>query len=181
MKTGSIGIRRAKLADAASIADVHDSAWRYAYRGVLPGAELERMIARRGPAWWHRAIQRRVSILVLEVGDAVRGYVTFGSSRARSLPYRGEIYELYVQPEFCGLGFGSRLFDASRTALSNEGRRSFVVWALSENEAACSFYGRLGGRAVATAEEAIGSARLPKIAFGFAPREQRSQEERGSD
>ncbi|MDQ0313783.1 GNAT family N-acetyltransferase [Amorphus orientalis] len=175
MKTGSIGIRRAKLADAATIADVHDSAWRYAYRGVLPGAELERMIARRGPAWWHRAIQRRVSIMVLEVADTVRGYVTFGSSRARSLPYRGEIYELYIQPEFCGLGFGSLLFDASRTALTNEGRRSFVVWALSDNETACGFYSHLGGRAVATAEETIGSVRLPKIAYGFSPRNPRTR------
>ncbi|WP_051089795.1 GNAT family N-acetyltransferase [Amorphus coralli] len=173
MKTGSIGIRRARLVDAAAIAEVHDDAWRYAYRGVLPGAELERMIARRGPAWWERAIQRRVSILVLEVGDEVRGYVTFGASRARSLPYKGEVYELYIQPEYSGLGFGRRLFDAARTALANEGRRSFVVWALSDNEAACNFYNRLGGRAVATAEETIGTANLPKIAFGFAARHAR--------
>lgn len=132
------------------------------------------MIARRGPAWWQRAIQRRVSILVLEIGDAVRCYVTFGASRARSLPYRGEIYELYIQPEYAGLGFGGRLFDAAGTALGNEGRRSFVVWVLADNDTACRFYGHKGGRAVATAEETIGSATLPKIAFGFTPRHGRS-------
>lgn len=181
MKTGSIGIRRAKLTDAAAIAEVHDSAWRYAYRGVLPGAELERMIARRGPAWWERAIQRRVSIMVLEVADEVRGYVTFGASRARSLPYRGEVYELYIQPEYSGLGFGRRLFDAARTALTSEGRRTFVVWALAENEAACRFYETLGGRAVANAEETIGPANLPKIAFGFAPRHARQNGPERSD
>ena len=57
--------------------------------------------------------------------------------------------------------------------MSNEGRRSFVVWALADNEAACRFYERLGGHAVANAEETIGPAHLPKIAFGFAARHAR--------
>src|ERR1700729_2272269 len=46
-----ISIRAARLGDESEIATVHDAAWREAYRGVIPGRELERMIARRGPAW----------------------------------------------------------------------------------------------------------------------------------
>ena len=47
-----ISIRAARLGDEGEIATVHDAAWREAYRGVIPGRELERMIARRGPEWW---------------------------------------------------------------------------------------------------------------------------------
>ena len=54
-----ISIRAARLGDEGEIASVHDAAWREAYRGVIPGRELERMIARRGPAWWRLAIARR--------------------------------------------------------------------------------------------------------------------------
>jgi len=47
-----ISIRTARHGDEIQIARVHDAAWRDAYQGVIPGRELERMIARRGPAWW---------------------------------------------------------------------------------------------------------------------------------
>ena len=51
-----ISVRTARLGDESEIAPVHDEAWREAYRGVIPGRELERMIKRRGPAWWRSAI-----------------------------------------------------------------------------------------------------------------------------
>ena len=51
--------------DAEEIARVHDASWRDAYRGVIPGVELERMIARRGPAWWH-AVSVRLAYLPLD-------------------------------------------------------------------------------------------------------------------
>ena len=168
MKTGALAIRRATPDDAGAIADVHDQAWRSAYRGILPGTELERMIARRGPAWWERAVRRRVPILVLDPGtdDGPAGYVTFGQSRARTLPFRGEIYELYLKPEYQGLGFGRELFGAAKEELAARGRRSLVVWALADNEPA--FYMRLGGRPVGRSVDRIGEALLPKVAFGWA-------------
>lgn len=171
MKTGAIGIRRAVRSDALAIAEVHDAAWRQAYRGILPGTELERMIARRGPVWWDKAIRQRVSILLLEHGDAAGGYVTFGQSRARALPFRGEIYELYLKPEYQGLGFGRLLFDAAKEDLATQGRRSMMVWALADNDPACRFYERLGGLKVGRSVDRIGGASLDKVAFGWpAPR-----------
>src|SRR5690606_30230788 len=98
MSTMSIDVRRARLGDAAGIAAVHDAAWRYAYRGILPGVELERMIERRGPNWWARAIRRHVIVLVLEVAGTIAGYATLGPSRMRGLPFKGEIYEIYLAP-----------------------------------------------------------------------------------
>src|SRR5436309_6364806 len=56
MSTVLIEIRRAKPADATLVASTHDAAWRTAYRGIIPGPELEKLISRRGPGWWESAI-----------------------------------------------------------------------------------------------------------------------------
>lgn len=167
MTTDALAIRTAKPGDAHGLAMVHDAAWRFAYRGVLPGADLERMIARRGPTWWDEAVRRRVPILVLDSGTRVRGYVTFGASRVRTLPYRAEIYELYIQPEYAGMGFGKRLFRTVQQRLARRGHDSLVVWCLAENESGCAFYERLGGRIVASAQEDFSSVTVEKVAFGF--------------
>src|ERR1700723_1939482 len=147
MSTILIEIRRAKPYDAEAVADAHDEAWRPAYQGIIPGAELERLINRRGPAWWESAIRKGSRISLLAFGDTIAGYANYGRNRARSLQYEGEIYELYLRPEFQGLGFGRRLFMAARRDLVQSQMKSMVVWALSDNEPAVGFYQALGGKA----------------------------------
>ena len=83
------------------------------------------------------------------------------------LHFEGEIYELYLRPEFQGLGFGRRLFTATRRDLAQSGLRSLVVWALSDNDPAVEFYRALGGRAVARSSERIGDKTLDKVAFAW--------------
>jgi ribosomal protein S18 acetylase RimI-like enzyme len=167
MSTVLIEIRRAKPADAASVADAHDEAWRTAYQGIIPGTELEKLINRRGPGWWDGAIRKGSRITLLQFGDKVSGYANYGRNRARSLYYDGEIYELYLRPEFQGLGFGRRLFTAARRDLAQSGLKSLIVWALSENETAVEFYRALGGKAVARSSEKFGTRVLDKVAFGW--------------
>jgi ribosomal protein S18 acetylase RimI-like enzyme len=167
MSTVLIEIRRARPADAKSVATAHDDAWRGAYQGVIPGPELERLIARRGEAWWNGAIRKGSRISLLAFGDTIAGYANYGRNRARSLYYDGEIYELYLRPEFQGLGFGRRLFTAARRDLAHSGMKSVVVWALSDNEPAVEFYRALGGRAVARSSEKFGDKVLEKVAYAW--------------
>jgi GNAT superfamily N-acetyltransferase len=163
----AVSIRRARPGDSRDIARVHDASWRDAYRGVIPGVELERMIARRGPDWWHSAIMRGTGLLVLDFDGRLAGYATFGRNRVPSMPYSGEIFELYLLPEHQGLGFGRRLFKASRRELAEHGYLSTIVWALADNDTALAFYARLGGQTVRRAEESFGSCMLTRVAFGF--------------
>jgi ribosomal protein S18 acetylase RimI-like enzyme len=162
-----ITIRRARKSDAEEIASVHDAAWRDAYRGIIPGRELERMIARRGPRWWEAAITRGSRLVVLDFDESVGGYASYGRNRVPSLPYKGELFELYLAPEFQGLGFGRRLFQAARADLVEHGYPSLLVWALGENERALTFYERLGGKIVSRAQERFGGVPRDRIAFGF--------------
>ncbi len=162
-----IEIRQAKPPDAAAVAATHDEAWRSAYQGIIPSVELDKLINRRGADWWDTAIRKGSRISILVFGDNVAGYANYGRNRARSLSYDGEIYELYLRPEFQGLGFGRRLFSAVRRDLSQSGMKSLVVWALSDNDMAVEFYRALGGRAVARSSERFGTRVLDKVAYGW--------------
>lgn len=168
MTTDAIEIRLAKPEDAAAIADVHDVTWRYAYRGVIPGPHLDRMIERRGAPWWANAIARKTRIVVISFGGTIVGYATYGRNRLADLPYQGEIFELYLRPEYQGLGLGRRLFKAVQRDLASHDIKGLVVWALADNALACEFYDRLGGQKVARRSETLGDRPLPKIAFGWA-------------
>ena len=186
MSTTLIEVRPAKAADAAAVASTHDEAWRSAYQGIIPGAELEKLINRRGPQWWDSAIRKGSRVSVLVFGDKVAGYANYGRNRARSLHFEGEIYELYLRPEFQGLGFGRRLFTSARRDLLQSGLKSMVIWALSDNDPATEFYRALGGRMVARSSEKFGREvarqgrlRLDQLSFagslrqieaGFGPR-----------
>jgi ribosomal protein S18 acetylase RimI-like enzyme len=167
MNTILIEIRQAKPSDAAAVANTHDEAWRSAYQGIIPGIELEKLVSRRGPDWWDSAIRKGSRVSILVFGDLVAGYANYGRNRARSLNYDGEIYELYLRPEFQGLGFGRRLFSAARKDLGASGMKSLVIWALSDNDSAVGFYRALAGRPVARSSERFGARTLDKVAFGW--------------
>ncbi|MCA3563299.1 MAG: GNAT family N-acetyltransferase [Methylocystis sp.] len=167
MSTRTIRIRVAEPADAAGVADVHDAAWMEAYRGIIPGAHLERMVQRRGRKWWANALSRGSRIAVLDFDDTIAGYASYGRNRAVSLPYRGEIFELYLKPAYQGLGFGHRLFSAAQKELANLGLNSVLVWSLADNERAIAFYERLGGILVGRAHETFGDVSRERLAFGW--------------
>jgi ribosomal protein S18 acetylase RimI-like enzyme len=162
-----VSIRHAKAQDAPGLSRVFEQAWREAYQGIIPGVALERMLARRGPRWWHSTVSRGRPLAVLDIGQGIAGYVSYGRCRDRSLPAKGEIDELYLAPEYQGLGFGRRLFKAVRNDLADREMDRLVVWALADNERACGFYEGMGGRSIAQVKERIGGASLSKVAYLF--------------
>ncbi|MBN9252831.1 MAG: GNAT family N-acetyltransferase, partial [Mesorhizobium sp.] len=95
----------------------------------------------------------------------IAGYATIGRNRARELRQQGEIYELYLRPEYQGIGLGSRLFAAARQRLKDHGLKGMVVWALEENENALAFYAGAGGRDIAEGVEVFEQKAVKKVAF----------------
>jgi ribosomal protein S18 acetylase RimI-like enzyme len=165
LATVEIAIRRSVAEDAAALTALHAEAWRYAYRGIIPGLVLERMIARRGPGWWRRMSAVGGTTTILEFGKTAAGYATYGRSRFARLGAEGEIYELYLKPEFHGAGLGRQLFRAARNELRAAGLRGLIVRSLAENETACRFYRAMGGREFGRGSERIGGTRLAILAF----------------
>ena len=166
MTTIAIDIRAAIPLDAPALAAVHEASWREAYAGLLPPRALMGFINRRDTAWWVRTV-RHAGVLVLEVGGKVVGYATFGRNRTGALPQGGEVYELYLTPEYQGLGFGRRLLDAALERLSATGAPGTVVWSIEDNERAMGFYRACGGRDIAEGTERFDATVLNKVAFAF--------------
>ncbi|MBG6162899.1 hypothetical protein IWQ54_002562 [Labrenzia sp. EL_195] len=48
MTTDLIDLRAARAADCNALADIHSAAWLGAYRGLLQGVDLQKMVSRRG-------------------------------------------------------------------------------------------------------------------------------------
>ena len=82
-----------------------------------------------------------------------------------SLSQQGEIYELYLRPEYQGIGLGTRLFSEARARLKSHGLNGLVVWALEENNNALAFYAGAGGRDIAEGVEVFDQKAIRKVAF----------------
>ncbi|MDE1993262.1 MAG: GNAT family N-acetyltransferase [Rhizobiaceae bacterium] len=165
MKTLSIDVRRAEPHDARAISEVHRLSWQHAYTGIIPHRALTQMIQRRGEAWWRRATSGPATLLVLDVAGEIAGYATLGLNRARALPQEGEIYELYLRPEYQGIGLGRMLFGEARRLLKSLGCKGLVVWCLEENENGDRFYRGQGGADFCEGIETFDRKQLKKIGF----------------
>ncbi|MFS8045321.1 N-acetyltransferase family protein [Rhizobium sp. BR 314] len=165
MKTLSIDVRRAEPNDARAISEVHRQAWQYTYAGIIPHRALGQMIERRGESWWRKATSGPATLLVLDVAGEIAGYATLGLNRARALPQEGEIYELYLRPQYQGLGLGRMLFGEARRLLKSLGCKGLVVWCLEENENADRFYRGQGGVDFCEGIETFDHRQLKKIGF----------------
>jgi GNAT superfamily N-acetyltransferase len=163
-----IDVRPARTADASQLADVYATSWREAYSGIIPAITLERMIVRRGAGWWREILCRR-AVLVLDVDSTVAGYASFAPARGRGQASAAEVQELYLRPEYQGIGLGVRLFSATLKRVKSRGYARVLVRALAENDRANGFYQRYGGRLVARTDESLGGRALPCLWYEFRP------------
>jgi ribosomal protein S18 acetylase RimI-like enzyme len=171
-----IRIRRAGRSDAASIARVHVETWQSAYAGILPDAMLVGMSDVRQAAWWSRVLSDPGEARgVFVADDEEMGVVGFGSSGpARDLPEGldgrevrvGEVYTLYVEPDFQNRGLGRRLLDALFRQLKADRCDTAVLWMLAENPTRF-FYEGLGGERVGERIDTLSGVDVEEIAYAW--------------
>ena len=163
-------IREARTADAAAIAAVYVETWRDAYAGVIPDHVLVNMSRRRQTADWRCAIghgRSRHLVLVAERAEGgIIGLGSCGRARDTGLPYRGEVYTLYVHPDHQGQGVGKALLAELFRGLKRKGMASALVWVLADNPARF-FYEARGGRLVGTRDEPLWGTVLREMAYGW--------------
>jgi L-amino acid N-acyltransferase YncA len=166
-----ITIRPARLKDARTLAQIYVESWRNTYAGMLPDKYLLRpdWEEREFRSWRHVFMRqgRRDVVLAAEDNAAgVIGFVSAGPSRNSALPFRGEVYTLYLRPDFQGRGLGKRLFiSASRRLMAGIGP-SMVVWVLKPNPARF-FYAALGGRFIARRPSTFAGQAIEELAYGW--------------
>jgi L-amino acid N-acyltransferase YncA len=165
-----IVIREAHAVDAPAIARVHVESWRSAYAGLLPDTVLVQMCQHTHTARWARVLgQRRNREIVLVAQAGKHGVIGFGScgrGREKRLAHAGEIFTLYILPEFQNIGIGRQLLSRLFDAMVARGMRSAVVWVLAENPSRF-FYETMRGRRVAERDETLWNTLLHEIAYGW--------------
>ena len=141
-------VRLAGPSDAASVARVHVRSWRATYEGLLPAEYLAALDVDDYAGRWERSLQSpfaRGTVVVAEQDGQVVGFASGGPERDGDPRYDGELYAIYLLPDFQGRGLGRALVEAVAAALADRQLTSFVVWVLRDNTAARGFYERLGG------------------------------------
>lgn len=162
----SISIRRARQSDAPAVGRVYVKSWRSAYAGIVPDKVLVGMSEVGQAGTWHRQIasDRGPAVLVAEADrDRIVGVGSAGPARGLGAEV-GEVYTLYVDPDWHGLGIGRALLGALFRALLDTGRTSAALWVLAGNPARF-FYESVGGRRTVERTEKLWGAELPEIGY----------------
>jgi ribosomal protein S18 acetylase RimI-like enzyme len=173
-------IRRGRKTDATAIGRVYVETWQSAYPGLLPDAMLARMSDVRHSAWWSRALgDPRESRGIFVAEDEEMGVVGFGScGPVREIPDAfqggldgtesrvGEVYTLYVEPDFQNQGLGRRLLDAMLHQLQADGCDTAILWMLADNPARF-FYEGLGGAPVGRRADRMAGTEVEEVAYAW--------------
>jgi len=161
-----VKIRSATAADAAQVSAVQRAGWFAAYDGIVARDIIDQMTtpddgARVRQSFRTRPWQRMVVAVADprrgETGPGVVGYASFGPETdvaggswphprsAAGLEGRvGELYALYVHPDWWSTGTGRALMDKVLARTVRAGYADIVLWVLVENTRARRFYERAG-------------------------------------
>jgi GNAT superfamily N-acetyltransferase len=141
-------IRRARVDDAAALADINTRGWTFAYSEYV---DVEKIIAASGDleARWREGLSDRHDprhIWVAEDdGGSVVGFVSVGPSRDDDARVgEGELMAIYLAPEAVGGGVGRALLARGEQSLADLGFRAATLWVFAANDRARRFYERNG-------------------------------------
>ena len=119
---------------------VHWKCWQTTYPGLVSQEYLDKLTLANCE---EKAFRWRDNILVAKEGDRVIGFVGYGTHGPED-PDAGEVFALYVLPEYHGTGVGQRLMDEAMEKLS--ACMHLCLWAVKGNGRAIRFYEKNGFR-----------------------------------
>jgi ribosomal protein S18 acetylase RimI-like enzyme len=127
---------------------LHVAASRQVYAGLVPDRALDAITpAERARRWAKSLAAARPDegILVSEANAGIVGLGHCGPQRTRTLPFPGEFFCLYVDPNTQRRGVGTALMIVMARFLIGHGMGGASLWVARDNFAARRFYDRLGG------------------------------------
>jgi ribosomal protein S18 acetylase RimI-like enzyme len=160
-------VRRARLDDAAAIAEVHVRTWQVAYEHVF-GAERLAGIDLAGREGLARrfATDAAYDAFVAEDDGRIVGFVACGVPEEPG--EQRELFAIYVLPESWGSAAASGLMHAALDAMQSRGVDDAILWVLDDNPRARRFYEREGWHADGTAESEYLGLTVPLVRYRVA-------------
>ena len=170
MSDAEVKYREATLADCEEVARVHVLAWQGSFLGILPQSFLDRMSAlQRAEAFSQGFAAPFYTMYVAEVpGSGIVGFADFGDPRGEIYGYDGELYSIYILPEFQRRGIGQKLFELGVRFLLKNDRRSMYLLTLEVSPYRC-FYYKLGGQVVRQKQIHIDGLAYTELIYAWCP------------
>ena len=152
-------IRKACPGDAPGMAAVHVSAWRDTYRGVIDDAVLDGLSEERSEMRLRERIDSSSVICMVAENDRgqVVGFACGGPERSDEHNVDVEIYAIYILRQYQRQGVGRRLVKALAGEFAGRQYASMLIWVLSGNSSAATFYENLRGEVFTTKPLVIGN------------------------
>ncbi|MFC0038990.1 GNAT family N-acetyltransferase [Actinomadura rayongensis] len=133
-----VGVRPARRADAAAIAEIQVRSWRNGYRELLPAAVLAEVTGDAAQAAWRERWAESITgppsprhrVLVAVAEGLVTGFAAHGPAEdAGGDPSVAELLALHVDPLHTRAGHGSRLLAATADVLREDAVTTLLTWA----------------------------------------------------
>jgi GNAT superfamily N-acetyltransferase len=163
-------VREATHGDIPGIARVHVNTWRAAYRGIVPDNYLDSLTYESRVARWESQFPDPESdtfIYVADVDGEVVGFASGGPPQSPRDGYDGELYAIYVAPEYQGKGLGGALFKAVARRLHERGAASMLLWVFRDNAPSRRFYEGLGGELLNEQTFEIAGETMHEVAYAW--------------
>jgi ribosomal protein S18 acetylase RimI-like enzyme len=163
----AITIRAARPGDARRIARLDVETWRAAYAGILATPFLVGLSAQRREVGWATVIERepRDVRVAVDADGNILGFGSCGRNR-NGAEYAGEVFTLYVAPDWQNQGIGRALLLVLFERLVAQGCASAIIWVLRDNPGRF-FYRRLGGSEIHRKHFVVGGKRIEAAGYAW--------------
>ena len=142
-----MNIRPTQAHDAPKLARVHVDSWRAAYRGLVPESYLQRFTYELREERFRQSLATNAEeTYMVDLGAEIVGLLTLGAARDADVDAdrTGEIWGIYILPEYWRKGIGRRLVEEAERMLKSRGYEIAVLWVLEGNQQARQFYEAMG-------------------------------------
>jgi GNAT superfamily N-acetyltransferase len=146
---GALRIRPGTAEDIEEISRVYAEAWKATYQGVAPDAFVHGMNAGAAAQIFRDSLQpnefKYFFFVAQSPSGRLVGFCDGGKERSHPENGVGELYAIYILPEYQKQGIGKLLFEEAVESLLLSGMKSMMVWVLAESPYR-KFYEELGGK-----------------------------------
>lgn len=166
-----MNIRKATLEDTEGIVRVHIDTLKRTHIGILTEEFLNNLNYEWSSPRFTETLsnpKRAVSLYVAENEEKqIIGFIWGGPERRGDEFYKGEIYAIYVLPEYQGVGIGKRLVKCLVLDLISHGINSMLVMVFADNLPSRHFYEKIGGQIVSEGVVNIMGIEYRDVVYGW--------------